>query len=236
MPFWLTGKGPDIYNKGNITEEVKGLEYRVKRIGSRAEILSCEKFEVSNFQWVDGPKPKTCGYMGYIPGEGLYVEMFCVEKNPKRECQDPEGRFHTEFGTRVCDDSAMEIFIGFPDEDGVIRRKSLYVNFEINANGVMYANYGKGRQDREFLTDEVYRQAAPAAEVKEDHWTVRVLFPETFLNELSGVEIGLGADFYCNFYKISETPEIEHYGTFAPVGTENPDFHVPEFFAKAVLV
>ena len=30
----------------------------------------------------------------------------------------------------------------------------MYINFEINANGAMYAQYGKGRKNRQFLSEE----------------------------------------------------------------------------------
>lgn len=212
------------------------MEYRVKRIKSREEITSCHRFEVNHFQWADGPKPETYGYMGYIQGQGLYVEMCCREEKPKRDCKDPEGRFVSEKGARVCDDSAMEIFVGFPGKEGVMTGDSLYLNFEINANGVMYAKYGEGRRNRSFLPPEIYALAAPGAVVREDYWMVHVLFPEDFLKEISGVDLSEpGAEFYCNFYKISETAEIEHYASFSEVGSETPNFHLPQFFARAVV-
>lgn len=76
------------------------MEYLVKRIKSREEITFCRRFEVSHFQWVNGPEPETYGYMGYVEGEGLYVEMCCKEANPKRVCVDPEGRFVSDKGGR----------------------------------------------------------------------------------------------------------------------------------------
>ncbi|HBA63413.1 MAG TPA: hypothetical protein DCZ20_06120, partial [Lachnospiraceae bacterium] len=30
--------------------------------------------------------------------------------------------------------------------------------------------------------------------------------------------------------------EIEHYASYAPISAPEPDFHLPEFFAKAILV
>lgn len=212
------------------------MEYCVKRIKSREEITSCQRFEVSHFLWVDVCKPKTYGYLGYLEGEGLYAEMYCREKAPRRVCTGPDGRFSKEKGKRVCDDSAMEIFVGFSDGTKGITQNALYLNFEINANGEMYGNYGKGRKNRSFLPEEVYRQAAPRAFVGEDSWKIQVLFPEKFLQEISGVEIGKpGTKFYCNFYKISETPEIEHYGCYAPIENDTPNFHLPQYFAEAVV-
>lgn len=212
------------------------MEYHIKKINAKEEIASCELFEVSHFQWVDGPKPKTWGYMGYLKGKGLYVQMNCQEADPRRESSLQEGKEGKIRGKRVCDDSAMEIFLGFPEKDGTIGGDSLYVNFEINANGVLFANYGRGRQNRKQLPDSVYGEAKPYVSVSEDSWTLEVLFPENFLKEISGMNFNSGDEFYCNFYKISETPEIEHYGTFAEIRNETPNFHMPVFFAKAIML
>ncbi len=38
----------------------------------------------------------------------------------------------------MCDDSAVEVFLGFADEDGEIRESSMYVNFEMNSAGALY--------------------------------------------------------------------------------------------------
>ena len=45
-----------------------------------------------------------------------------------------------------------------------------------------------------------------------------------------------GSTFYCNFYKISESKDIEHYAAYAPITSPVPSFHMPEYFAEAVLV
>ena len=41
--------------------------------------------------------------------------------------------------------------------------------------------------------------------------------------------------FYCNFYKIAQTPEIEHYASWSPIDNPTPNFHLPVFFAKAQI-
>ena len=36
--------------------------------------------------------------------------------------------------------------------------------------------------------------------------------------------------------KISEAADIEHYAAYAPITSPVPSFHMPEYFAEAVLV
>ena len=130
----------------------------------------------------------------------------------------------------------MEIFLAFTEEGETLTNDSMYINFEINANGAMYAKYGKGRKNRKFITDEQYEMAECKAEIKEDRWSLEVLFPEPFLNGVCNfTEIKEGKTFYCNFYKIAMSEDIEHYGSYSPIESETPNFHLPVFFAEAVI-
>lgn len=205
------------------------MAYQVKRIRGKDQIETCEKFAINQYMWDSKEEPKTYGWLGYVENEGLYVKMVCEEKNPKREKMN--------HGERVCDDSAMEAFLSFTEEGETLTNDSLYINYEVNANEAMYATYGKGREDRTLLTDEQCENAECKVEVKEDRWSMEVLFRETFLKELCDFEnVKNGKIFYCNFYKISESAEIEHYGSFSPIGSETPNFHLPVFFAEAQIV
>ncbi len=53
---------------------------------------------------------------------------------------------------------------------------------------------------------------------------------------LNSLHLNIGSNFWCNFYKISEAAKIEHYASYAPIRTEVPSFHLPEFFATADVV
>ena len=162
------------------------MEYLVKRINTKEEIKNCERFEVSNYQWVNGPKPETWGYMGYLEGNGLYVEMYCKESSPRTETNMENGKSGKVKGFRVCDDSAVEVFLGFADEDGEIRESSMYVNFEMNSAGALYASYGKGRKGRSHFSDEVYESVLPEVYKAEECWGMELLIPETLIKELLG--------------------------------------------------
>lgn len=45
-----------------------------------------------------------------------------------------------------------------------------------------------------------------------------------------------GSDFRCNFYKICETKEYEHYAAYRCVESEQPNFHLPKYFENAVIL
>jgi len=208
--------------------------YKTMIIDSPGMINTCPVFKVDNAQWTCKRKPATQGSVAYIPEKGLHVSMRCDEKDPLRTVTEHMGR--------VCCDSALEAFFAFPDNDAPLDNEGrpsndgLYLNFEINANGALYAKTGRGRKNRAPLTEGEMEDAAPAAWINTDGWGAGFYVPLTLLRRVAGIEELRENDvFYCNFYKISENPDIEHYLSFSAIQSETPNFHLPRFFAKAVI-
>ena len=201
------------------------MKYSVKRITNREQIETCEKFIVDHYMWDSTREPKVYGWMGYLEGEGLFVKMVCEETNPRRVF-----KLHTD---PVYQDSTMEAFLAFPE--GEISNDCMYTNFEINSNGAMLANFGRG-WNRQYISKEQYEMTGVHAQIEEDKWYWEVLFPESFLKEICDFEsVKEGKTFYCNFYKICESPEDLHFGSYSPIESEKPNFHLPICFAQAVI-
>ena len=52
------------------------MEYKIKTISLKEDIVSCNRFEIDHVQWHHAiTPPKAYGYMGYLKGEGLYVQI-----------------------------------------------------------------------------------------------------------------------------------------------------------------
>lgn len=197
--------------------------YEVKRIASKEEIGRCELFQIDHYMWDSKATPKAWGRMGYLTGEGFYVSMTCEEKDPLRT--------YSHYMDRVCNDSAMEIFLAFPAPGEALSNDCMYLNFEANANGALYAKYGKGRKGRQPMPEAYLPACACSAKVEASSWTLSFTIPEAFLANECGVGVpDETTELYCNFYKISETPEIEHYGSFHPIISPTPNFHLPVCF------
>lgn len=205
------------------------MEYNIYRIANRSQISQCEQFVIDQYLWDSLQTPKAYGRAGYIEGQGIYVEMTCEERDPKRLCgKDKE---------LVYKDSALEAFFAFPDGEMSAEKPCIYVNFEMNANGALYAEKGYARENRTLLSDEYYQKADCQAKIEADQWSVSVLIPEALLQEITSLErIKSGQTFYCNFYKISEDEKIQHFGCYSPIESKEPNFHLPVCFAKAVIV
>lgn len=199
----------------------------VKMIRSADELEMTTPFYVDKLLWGTKHIPKTYAYIGFVPDDAFYVKMVCEESDPLRN--------YTKRKDPVYRDSAMEVFLLFNSE----RARAyppVYLNFEANANGALIASYGKERSYRSYFSMAEYKEFDCRAEIKEDRWSFVLHIPVTVLERIYGpLNLGEGSIFECNFYKISETKEIEHYASYSPIQSEAPSFHMPEFFAEAVI-
>lgn len=203
--------------------------YQVKKISDKSQIEECEKFYINKYYWESIQEPTAYGYLGYIEGQGLFMRMYCEETNPRAVYTEPRDP--------VSQDSTMEVFVGFTKEGETLNNNIMYVNFEINSNGVMLAGYGKNRYERDFISEELYALAAPTAVKEKDRWYTEVLIPECLLQEICDFEAAKnGKIFYCNFFKVGEDKSIRHFGSYSPLSSGHPDFHVQIDFADAVIV
>lgn len=184
-------------------------------------------FEIRQLLWGTERIARTYGYIGFVQDKGFCLKMVCEEKNPLRvykNDQDP-----------VYKDSAMEAFFRFEGKDKKVQ--NVYLNFEMNANGALLACYGESRNNRIPFEPEEIKQMNCKAQIEETGWSVELWLPVEILKSVYGeLELKEGSVFYCNFYKICESKEAEHYASYNYVESERPNFHLPEYFAKAVIV
>ena len=168
-------------------------------------------------------KPEVSFRIGY-DDSAINLE-YTVNEQTVRALQGVPGGF-------VYEDSCVEFFFQPDPAD------PHYYNFEWNAAGVMYLAWRTGRQDPENAPAEVL--AAVQAESSEGFvpfaerpakrpWTLRVSIPFKALwhNEIKSLA---GVQARANFYKCGDGLAVPHFVTWAPIATENPDYHRPEFF------
>lgn len=200
---------------------------QVKVISSVEELEQLSPFHVECLLWGTKEIPKTYGYLGFVPEDGFYLKMVCEEEEPLR-------RYMKDFDP-VYQDSAVEAFFQFETEPGC--KSPIYLNFEANANGALLAAYGTDRLCRKNFTREEMKEFACRARVEEKRWSISLRIPLKVLKRIYGLlELGIASRFACNFYKISETREIEHYASCFPIESAVIDFHVPKFFGMTEIV
>ena len=182
---------------------------------------------IDHYLWLtNGYKPRVEARLGWS-GKSLYVRFRVGEKRaPVR---------YTKFQDPVYKDSCVEFFVDmFPE------KRLGYVNFEMNAAGVLLAAFGPDRDHRKPLWPEdlagmsVITGESLWPEVG-DSWHVEYSLPLGLFAKLYGEGIRPGHRAAANFYKCGDETAMPHYGAWSPVGTPSPDFHRPEFFGELVF-
>ncbi len=162
--------------------------------------------------------------MALLKDYGLIVRMTALEADPLR-------RYHEE-DSPVYKDSGLEAFLNFEPDN----LEKGYFNFEMNANGAMLSEFGSGKNRKRLKEITSYRAECTAEIIDQHSWSVLLRIPKELIYEVYGKKsLGSGDKFTCNFYKISEDPGIEHYASYAPIDNPVPNFHLPQFFAGAVI-
>jgi hypothetical protein len=143
----------------------------------------------------------------------------------------------TESNQMVCEDSCVEFFV-LPDSDGI------YYNFEFNPIGTCLLGTGTSRKDSVrapvSVIETIRRKGSygtvPFKEKKGNQsWTITVAIPLTafFRHKMKELK---GKTIRANFYKCGDNLSQPHYVTWNPIGTQNPDYHQPEYFGVLKFV
>jgi hypothetical protein len=143
----------------------------------------------------------------------------------------------TESNQNVYEDSCVEFFVS-PSDDGI------YYNFEFNGIGTCLMGTGTSRQDSRRADPEIISRIRRLSSVGiksvpertgKFEWTLTVAISlrAFFHHDIKELK---GKIFRANFYKCGDGLRVPHYVTWNPIGTQNPDFHRPEFFGTMRFV
>lgn len=140
---------------------------------------------------------------------------------------------HTN-NSHVHQDSCVEFFLA-------PKGRAPYYNFEFNCIGTIHTACRMDRHNGTPLTDAqldtVKRYPSYGTRPFEEMegffaWNLLVEIPL----ELIGVKYeGTPIQMMGNFYKCADLTAAPHFVSWAPITTEQPDFHRPEFFAPITL-
>lgn len=221
--------------------------------------------ELTNYQWTCLIKPRVTANL-LMNDMGLQVKFVVEESEPLTTVLSQQEPMRL-----VCQDSAVELFLAFPDSPVKVDQSThldpcsqqhqtnaelqlqsqtiptttqttttfqpkieqcFYTNIEINSLGICYAEYGCSRQNRATYSLEQVAALQIKTHRETNAWTCEFVVPRSLIQELVHFD-GFTGVFALNLYKISESKEFEHYVSFTPIQVEQPNFHLPEFFALA---
>lgn len=217
---------------------MKSLEVTKLEFGKESPVLDdiSEKLDSLNIRNVIGEvnwksfdyKPDVRFTMAYTDDE-ILLKYYVTDQWFKAEM--------TETNQDVYEDSCVEFFV-CPADDGI------YYNLEFNGIGTCLMGSGTARENRSRvdpgIISGIRRKPSPGREsVKERSgefsWTITMAIPLSIFFHHSIKELK-GKTFRANFYKCGDKLSVPHYVTWNPVGTENPDFHRPEYFGVLKFV
>lgn len=182
----------------------------------KSAIQSVNWPEVASYQPI-------CMVAGAYSKQYIYVH-FIVRENGLRAMNEKNL-------SPVADDSCVEFFLKTPNSKE-------YWNFEFNCIGAVNASHRETRPNAIRLNDSeiasIKRYASLGnvtfGEKKGIHtWTLTVAIPRTLikLNDSGNLSHLFG-----NFYKCAGKAEHPHYLSWAPIKSDKPNFHLPDFFGK----
>jgi len=145
---------------------------------------------------------------------------------------------YTNFQDPVYKDSCVEFFVDPFPEKGLG-----YINIETNALGTMLIHHGKDRGTRRPIPREDLAgfevrpsiKAPVTGEHGADQWTLAYRLPLSLFEKYYGARLASGCVARGNFYKCGDLAEFPHYGAWNPVGSPEPDFHLPEYFGRILF-
>lgn len=176
--------------------------------------------KVDKYPWGGDYRPQTEAWLSFAEGMGFHVKMRCYENEVRAEYHNPDEA--------VYQDSCMECFLNFyPEDSGV------YLNFEVNANGVMLCQMGEDKCHRTFIREMGYQQPEVRVDKTKEYWEIEYVIPLTLIENIYGkCEFPVSHTIKGNFYKCGDLTHTPHYGCWNPIEFAKPNFHLPEFFGN----
>jgi len=129
----------------------------------------------------------------------------------------------------VYQDSCVEFFVSFNDEKA-------YYNFEFNCIGTTHVGYGENKDSRELLRNDLisqikYQSVISNRQGGDVHWELTVAIPFSLFCYHKLANLG-GQNCKANFYKCGDHLPMPHFVSWTNINSEEPNFHLPEFFGS----
>ena len=188
--------------------------------------LEGARFDISEVNW-----PSDYPYAPFAHGriarteDALVVDFRVSGLDLRAENKEDNGS--------QWEDSCVEVFI--QDPSGTI-----YYNFEVNPLGKVLACTGPDRNHRtprpsvemQQILRFGQRENGPLDQSGVQSWRVGLVIPFSLI----GVDPEhLPNSIRANFYKCGDLTAHPHFLSWAPISTEKPDFHRPDFFGELLF-
>ena len=161
-------------------------------------------------------------------GDCIFLKFYVVEDVVKASYYKPDDP--------VYKDSCVEFFISF-DED------QEYYNLEFNAIGTCKLNFGKNRNERVVISEELNKRIMFSANIQNNavsnskriKWELALMIP---IAVFSKHNIKSLSEKKCsaNFYKCGDDLPVPHFLCWNNIQSSEPDFHLQEYFGEILFL
>lgn len=158
-------------------------------------------------------------------GDCIFLKYFVSEAVVKAVYNQPNDP--------VYKDSCVEFFIAFNDDKD-------YYNLEFNAIGTCTLYFGKDRNNRKPIAEELIDDIRYLTTIKNEivnkekpgvNWQLSLMIPvQVFSNHRLGTLSGQAC--FVNFYKCGDDLPVPHFLAWSNIKSLSPNFHLREYFGK----
>ena len=195
-------------------------DYEIKKV----KVDDAKALKIDTVLWNMGDgAPDTYTQISY-DDEGFNIKFTIKESEPLA--------LQTKHCEHVHTDSCVEFFVNFMPEE-----TNWYINFEVNANGIMNPAYRQDRYQFKHLSIDEINSFGIKTDIKENYWTVSFKVSYEFVKsyykdfDINNCDYIIG-----NLQKCCESTDETYFLSYFPIECEKPDFHRPEYFGKFTVV
>lgn len=207
---------------------VKKIDKRGVEAAEVAAVLDQAGVEFNSVETVNWPevapyKPDVKFRIAHTGGE-ILLQYVVSENHVRAAAAGDDGP--------VWEDSCVEFFMSLPSGN--------YYNVECNCAGTMLCGVGLNRNDRERASLKLLEGVKRYTTIDEKcfdskeapgEWSLSMVIPSELyykdeIKDFSGLKTT------ANFYKCGDLLPEPHFLSYFPIGVENPNFHLPEYFGE----
>ncbi len=180
-----------------------------------------ERHRLNYAPWCSYPYKPSAQFSIAYTGDEILLKFFVIEKTIRAAVAKINGP--------VWEDSCVKLFISF-EQNG-------YYNLEFNCIGIVLGEFGAGRLRREKLAENKLKKIkfqSQIQKIEEDllHWELTVSIPvKIFSHQKPSLQPGKQCRL--NLYKCGDALPEPHFIAWSEIQSDEPDFHLPQFFGEA---
>lgn len=196
--------------------------YTLKKVSGAPDWSKIEVMPIDNLLWTDSIDVTAQAQLCWDE-DAIYLRMEAVEPHIRQVETGPLDE--------ICNDSCLEFFVQ-PTE------APIYLNFEINplCNYLIGQGDGSVHDRLRIRVPDFETRMEPKVEFTKTGWVLTYKVPFAFIRLFfPQFKAAAGVTMRANLFKCGDETVKPHFLAWSPVVSEEPMFHIPEYFGQLIL-